>query len=167
MKLFWLGFWMVFLPGFIVAQDTPETSVEKSVATPVNNREELQQLISQLTGSQKQELLSAYFLDKETATDFVAKVFAGTENAHQPERKEAVSGYYHSLSVKAAAYFSALLPDLKDIRIAEAWERPGATDLMKVFVLKLDIVFADGTAQGQRVNVVETDKGYRILNLED
>jgi hypothetical protein len=78
--------------------------------------------------------LSACFLDKETATDFVSKVFTGTENAHQPERKEAVSEYYHSLSAKAAAYFSALLPNLKDIHNAEAWERPGATNLMKVFV---------------------------------
>jgi hypothetical protein len=54
MKLFLLGFWMVFLPGFIVDQDTLETHGEKSVTTPINNREELQQLVYQLTIRQNQ-----------------------------------------------------------------------------------------------------------------
>lgn len=107
------------------------------------------------------------FLSLDDALNYTKFVYQGTENGNDSIRYQAISLFYNKISNQAKQQLLAYQGDLKSIELFGLKKRFGATGLMKVIIISLNMELNDGNKQGIRFNIVETGNGYKILNFED
>lgn len=149
-----------------LAGDTP-----LSTDTFLARTTEALQLVKNLQEGLSEEVsprqLSEYFLGNEDVLDFIHKIYAGTDMAHDSLKVKGIADFYMLISSQAKAYFEQYRGRLTDMEVHDVKTRIGATESMQVIVLSMNLVLKDGQKIGRRINVVEAKGRYFILNLED
>jgi hypothetical protein len=120
-----------------------------------------------LSGEVSGNPLSACFLGKEDVSGYIQEIYAGTDMAHDSLKVKGITEFYLLISSQAKAYFEQYRGRLTDIELHDVKTRTGSVESMKVMVLSMNLVLKDGEKIGRRINVIEVNGRYVILNLED
>lgn len=149
-----------------LASDAPSATDTFHVRTT-----EILQLVEHLQNALSGEVsgthLSACFLGKEDVSDYIQNIYAGTDMAHDSLKVKGITDFYLLISSQARAYFEQYRGRLKDIELHDVKTRTGSVETMQVMVLSMNLVLKDGEKIGRRINVIEANGRYVILNLED
>jgi hypothetical protein len=158
--------------SFGVAAQDEEIHISTSSAKHVQSSEEvkIKQLVHKLAAvisSENRDALPDFFLLGEKAYQYAAHVYQGTEIGQYEFQLRGVVDFYLSQSLEALDYFSNIDAQVSSMEVHDIKVREGATEHMKVYVVRLNVLTTEAVAFSFRVNMVETSDGWAILNLKN
>jgi hypothetical protein len=162
---------LLILSFQVAAQDeVMHTPLPPARLAQASEEMNIKQFVSKLTAvlsTENREALSEFFLLGDRAYQYAAHVYQGTEIGQYEFQLKGVVDFYRSQSLEALDYFSSIDPQITSTEVHDIKVREGATEHMTVYVVRLNVFPVEAAAFSFRVNMVETQDGWVILNLKN
>jgi hypothetical protein len=157
--------------SFVYAQEDSRPAEQAPVKLMALSDElKIKQFVSKLTAvlsTENREALSEFFLLGDRAYQYAAHVYQGTEIGQYEFQLKGVADFYNEQSLEALNFFSNFDTQISSMEVNDIKVREGATEHMQVYVVRLNVFKVEAAPFSFRVNMVETQDAWAILNLKN
>jgi hypothetical protein len=134
------------------------------------HEEKLLKLLSEiegvLSGNILEDHLDIYFFTAASASSYTGEVFSGDAKMNEEKSLAAVSSFYQIRSDEARTLVLSYQGITESLELYKYLTRYGANTNMKVITLLINIHLKGGQINVLRLNITETQDGYKVLNIE-
>ncbi len=124
----------------------------------------LKELQTSLTCEQAfEELYPYFFMDEKECKEYIYEL----KGQNYPDVNVHAAPMFLRMSTDVRTYLQDLYGDIKGLELVKTNTRYGSTDAMKLIILKVNFDREDGGYQSAKLALVDTEKGYKVLNLDN